>query len=71
MNTYSLQIGSVDPKNPEHCRIRRVENGWIFVVGYDWVEIGSRPLAEYVFTSQGALADFIKTNFRMPPKEDK
>lgn len=57
-----------DIKNPEHCRIRRVENGWILSIGESF---GCGPVAEYVFTSQGALADFIKSNFRLPPKEDK
>lgn len=61
---------SDDIRNPENCRIRRVENGWVLSVGYpEWSGCG--PLAEYVFTSQGALGDFIKTKFRLPLKEAK
>ena len=63
---------SFNPKNPGRTVINRVENGWIVSAGDDmnWMT-NEGPRVQYVFTSQGALADFIKTNFRLPPKEDK
>lgn len=59
-----------DPRNPARTRIRRVDNGWIMTVGYDYWEGGSQPVAEYVFTDGKVLGAFIAENFELPAQED-